>query len=156
MLSKSINRHQLLKRAACTVAGEQGKELMTACLKIPCIRFRAVCDIWTTYNQKRASGQLRAYGHPNNKYVDYRQMLDKEKDLDAVIIAPPAYELPVKMDKKYHQPHLEKFFDAVRGRAKLNCPAETGYESAVAVLKVNEAIEQARKLKFKPEEFKCS
>jgi hypothetical protein len=69
-------------------------------------------------------------------------------------IAPPAYELPVKMEKKYHQPHLENFFDAVRGRVKLNCPPEVAYESAVTVLKVNEAVEAARKLDFKPEEFR--
>jgi predicted dehydrogenase len=64
------------------------------------------------------------------------------------------YDLPVTMDKPYHQPHLENFFDSVRGKAKLNCPAEVGYETAVTVLKVNEAIEKARKLEFKPEEFK--
>ena len=69
-------------------------------------------------------------------------------------LAPPAYELPVKMDKLYHQPHLENFFDAVRGKAKLNCPAEIGYETAVTVLKVNEAVQAAQKLNFKPEEFK--
>jgi predicted dehydrogenase len=64
------------------------------------------------------------------------------------------YGIPVTMDKPYHQPHLENFFDAVRGKAKLNCPAEIGYETAVTVLKVNEAIQAARKLEFKPEEFK--
>ncbi|MHC4618787.1 MAG: Gfo/Idh/MocA family oxidoreductase [Planctomycetota bacterium] len=63
------------------------------------------------------------------------------------------YGLPVTMDKPYHQPHLENFFDAVRGRAKLNCPAEIGYETAVAVLKVNEAVEAGRKLEFRREEF---
>jgi predicted dehydrogenase len=68
-------------------------------------------------------------------------------------MAPPAYELPVKMEKKYHQPHLENFFDAIRGRAKLNCPAEIGYETAVTILKVNEAVEAARRLDFKPGEF---
>jgi predicted dehydrogenase len=69
-------------------------------------------------------------------------------------MAPPAYKLAVKMDKLYHQPHLENFFDAIRGKAKLNCPPETGFETAVTVLKVNEAVEAARKLDFKPEEFK--
>ncbi len=69
-------------------------------------------------------------------------------------IAPPAYELPVEMENKYHQPHLENFFDAIRGQAKLNCPAEVGYETAVTVLKVNEAVEAGRKLEFKPDEFK--
>jgi predicted dehydrogenase len=69
-------------------------------------------------------------------------------------LAPPAYELAVKMDKLYHQPHLENFFDAIRGKAKLTCPAEIGYETAVTVLKVNDAVEAGRKLDFKPEEFK--
>jgi len=63
------------------------------------------------------------------------------------------YNLPVTMDKPYHQPHLENFFDAVRSKAKLNCPAEIGYETAVTVLKVNEAVETARKVEFKPGEF---
>ena len=67
---------------------------------------------------------------------------------------PPRYEIPVTMEGKlYHQPHLENFFDAIRGKAELNCPAEVGYETAVTVLKVNEAIETARKLSFKPEDF---
>ena len=69
-------------------------------------------------------------------------------------LAPPAYKLAVKMDKLYHQPHLENFFDAIRGKANLNCPAEIGYGTAVTVLKVNNAVEAARKLEFKPEEFK--
>ena len=70
-------------------------------------------------------------------------------------LAPPAYEIPVTMDNKpYHQPHLENFFDAMRGKAKLNCPAEIGYETAVMVLKVNEAVEAAKRLEFKPDEFK--
>ncbi|MCU0915009.1 MAG: Gfo/Idh/MocA family oxidoreductase [Planctomycetes bacterium] len=70
-------------------------------------------------------------------------------------VAPPAYEIPVTLGGKLvHQPHLENFFDAMRGKAKLTCPAEVGYETAVMVLKVNEAVEAARRLDFKPEEFK--
>jgi len=72
-------------------AGTQGYVLMNDCLKIPGIRFKAVCDIWTAYNQKRASGLLRKYYHEHNTYVDYKEMLDKEKDLDAVIIATPDF-----------------------------------------------------------------
>ena len=68
---------------------------------------------------------------------------------------PPRYDLPVAMNKKYHQAHLENFFNAVYtgGETELSCPAEVGYETAVAVLKVNEAVEAARKLTFKPDEF---
>ncbi len=70
-------------------------------------------------------------------------------------LAPPAYELPVTMEGKFvHQPHLENFFNAMQGKAKLTCPAEIGYETAVMVLKVNEAVEAAKRLEFKPEEFK--
>ena len=72
-------------------AGEQGQILMSACLKIPGIRFKAVCDIWTAYNQRRVSRLLDRYRHQNNAYVDYEEMLDKEKDLDAVIIATPDF-----------------------------------------------------------------
>ena len=63
-------------------------------------------------------------------------------------------KLPVEMNKPYHQPHLENFFDAIRGKAALNCPAEVGYKAAVAVLKINEAVEAGRKLAFEPEEFR--
>jgi predicted dehydrogenase len=70
-------------------------------------------------------------------------------------LAPPAYEIPVTLEgKPYHQPHLENFFDAMRNKAKLTCPAEIGYETAAMVLKVNEAVEAAKRLEFKPEEFK--
>ncbi|MDT8303497.1 MAG: Gfo/Idh/MocA family oxidoreductase [Sedimentisphaerales bacterium] len=67
---------------------------------------------------------------------------------------PPSYDIPVSMgNKHYHQFHLENFFDAIRGKAKLNCPGEIGYETAVTVLKVNEAIAAGRRLEFKPEDF---
>ena len=65
------------------------------------------------------------------------------------------YDLPVTMDKPYHQPHLENFFDAIRGKAELNCPAEIGYETAVTVLRVNEAVETGRKLIFDPDDFRA-
>ena len=54
-----------------------------------------------------------------------------------------------------HRNILENFFDAIRGKAKLTCPAEVGYETAVTVLKVNEAVEAAKRLEFKPEDFKA-
>ena len=84
---------------------------------------------------------------------------EEEEPTDAVLDVrespkPPSYDIPVTMDNKpYHQPHLENFFDAIRGKAKLNCPAEIGYETAVTVLKVNEAIAAGSKLEFKPGDF---
>jgi predicted dehydrogenase len=55
-----------------------------------------------------------------------------------------SYELPVVLDKLPHQPHLENFFDAIRGRAKLACPAESAFPATVVALKANEAIEAKR------------
>jgi hypothetical protein len=66
---------------------------------------------------------------------------------------PPSYALPVQSLKLYHQPHLENFFDAIRGRGKLTCPGDVGYETAVTVLKVNEAVESGRPVVFTPEDF---
>jgi len=65
------------------------------------------------------------------------------------------WPFPVELAKPAHQPHLENFFSAVRNGIPLNCPAEIGYESAVAVLKVNEAVRLKRLLKFSPEQFKA-
>ena len=73
-------------------AGAQGQVLLDASLQIPNVRFVAVCDIWTEYNQKRVSRLLNDSGHPNRAYVDYKELLDKEKDhLDAVIVATPDF-----------------------------------------------------------------
>jgi len=69
---------------------------------------------------------------------------------------PPSYEIPITMGgKAYHQPHLENFFDAIRGKAELNCPGQIGYETAVTVLKVNEAIAAGKKLEFDPADFEA-
>ena len=72
-------------------AGAQGQVLMEAMLRIPGLRFRAVCDIWTEYNQRRVVNTLKRFKHEVNGYEDYREMLDKEKELDAVIIATPDF-----------------------------------------------------------------
>jgi len=89
--------------------------------------------------------------------VDHKPV---KKDPDAAFdlresIPPAEYKMPVKLTGSLHWPHLKNFFDSIRGNATLNCPAEIGYETAVTVLKVNDAVAAARRLKFKPEEFKA-
>ena len=64
-----------------------------------------------------------------------------------------AWDLNVTLDQAIHQPHLENFFDAIRGRAQLSCPAETGFASAVTILRVNEAVAGKNMLTFQPEDF---
>ncbi len=78
-------------------AGTQGQVLMSAIMKLgknSGIKFRAVCDIWTDGNLRRVSRTLNAYksyGHKGTAYEDYREMLDKETGLDAVIVATPDF-----------------------------------------------------------------
>ena len=69
-------------------AGAQGRVLLTDCLKIPGVKFRAVCDIWP-YHSGYAARLLGKYGHKAVEYEDYRELLEKEKALDAVIVATP-------------------------------------------------------------------
>jgi predicted dehydrogenase len=64
-----------------------------------------------------------------------------------------AWDMPVTLDKAIHQPHLENFFDTIRGRATLNCPGEVGLASAATILKVNDAVAAQRMLAFAPEDF---
>lgn len=83
-----------------------------------------------------------------------------EKKDDAVLdvresVPAAEYHIPVTFTDPYHMPHLKNFFNSIRGTEKLNCPAEVGFETAVTVLKVNEAVEKATRLEFKPEEFKA-
>ncbi len=75
-------------------AGAQGEVLLNICLKMGVetgIRFTAICDVWEDLNLKRVVGVLGRYGHEVHGYVDYRQMLEKEKGLDAVLIATPDF-----------------------------------------------------------------
>ncbi len=64
-----------------------------------------------------------------------------------------AWDMPVKLDKAIHQPHLENFFDAMRKGVSLNCPGEDAFATAVTVLKVNEAIAARKMLPFAQEDF---
>ncbi|MDH5386059.1 MAG: Gfo/Idh/MocA family oxidoreductase [Candidatus Aminicenantes bacterium] len=65
------------------------------------------------------------------------------------------WPLPVELAKPAHQPHLENFFRAILHGTPLSCPAEVGYESAVMVLRANDAVKTRRPLLFRPEHFKA-
>jgi len=72
--------------------------------------------------------------------------------------APGRYFQPITVegeDKPVHMWHLENFFDAIRKGTPLNCPGEVGFETAVSILRVNEAVEAQKRITFAPEEFKA-
>jgi len=80
--------------------GQQGRVLMSSAMKdkIPGIRFKAVCDI-SPYQRKYMANLLtKVHKHDvkDHQYEDYKEMLAKEKDLDAVICATPDW---------YHHEH---------------------------------------------------
>jgi len=71
--------------------GNQGIKLLEYAFRIPGVRFVAVCDVWEQQNLRRGRNWLKARDHEVNAYVDYREMLDQEKNLDAVLIATPDF-----------------------------------------------------------------
>jgi len=83
---------------------------------------------------------------------------DEEEQSDTIAEStetkpPTLYEIPVEMTEPYYKPHLENFFDSVRGTASLNCPAEVAFNATVTALKLNEAVQAGKTLEFKSEEF---
>jgi len=66
--------------------------------------------------------------------------------------APPdQFELPGDLNKPPHQPHLENFFAALRGEAKLNCDARHAFESEAPIYWVNPAAIDKKTIIFTEE-----
>jgi predicted dehydrogenase len=65
------------------------------------------------------------------------------------------YEIPVFFNKPPHQPHLENFFNAIRGTAKLNCPGDEAFSSEYTIHKANDAVAAQTRLAITPEEVKA-
>jgi predicted dehydrogenase len=62
------------------------------------------------------------------------------------------FEIPVSFNKKIHQPHLENFFNAINGTAKLNCPGDEAFRSEYVIHLANEAIAAQKKIEITREE----
>lgn len=92
--------------------------------------------------KRKGEEEVRPWEKPKNTAVDVRETA-----------ALDAYEVPVALDKYIHQPHLENFFNAIRGEESLNCPGHEALQTEAAVLKVNEAIDAQRRLTFSSEDF---
>ena len=67
--------------------------------------------------------------------------------------APEEYDLPGGFNKPAHQPHLENFFAAVRGEAKLNCDARHAFESEAPIFYVNPSALQKERIEFTKEQL---
>ncbi len=71
--------------------GAQGQILLTTCAQIEGVNVISLCDIWENYNLSRASQMLQGFGQQHTTYTDYKDMIEKEKNLDAVLIATPDF-----------------------------------------------------------------
>lgn len=119
--------------------GAEGAILTDAAIKIPGVRFKAVCDIWD-FRRKMAKGRLASLGHEVNVYEDYRDLLEKEdKNIDCVIVATPdwmhAEHTCACMDagkdvycEKEMSNHLEKAREMVLGQRKTGKLLQIGHQ----------------------------
>lgn len=115
--------------------GSQGKNLLTKCLKIPGIRFVAVCDVWPM-RQEYGQKLLKKYDQTVNVYADYQEMLDKEPQLDAVIVAGPDFV------------HAEHTNACLRAGKDVYCEKEMANTIEAARSMVIAARETGRKLQI--------
>lgn len=93
----ALSAHAIGAAAADTLnlaligAGTQGQALLGACVKLPGVRIKALCDIWTDYNLVNTSRVLEKYKHEHATYTDLAELLGAERDLHAAIIATPDF-----------------------------------------------------------------
>ncbi|MDX6766451.1 MAG: Gfo/Idh/MocA family oxidoreductase [Candidatus Methylacidiphilales bacterium] len=82
-------------RLALVGFGAQGRVLAEAIVKVPGIQVVALCDIWD-YAREYGRRFFKSNGTETNGYRDLEELLAKEKDLDAAIVATPDV---------FHAPH---------------------------------------------------
>ena len=127
-------------KCAIIGAGNQGMILLRDAVKIPGVMFVAVCDIWK-YSQRYASSTIKRANRRIHKlkkdqakpriYVDYKEMLEKETGLDAVIVATPDFmhaEHSIACLKKGINVYSEKEMsnDLKKAAAMVRTARETG------------------------------
>lgn len=68
-------------------------------------------------------------------------------------VIPPEYDLPVPFNGSVLQPHIENFFNAIKGKEQLNCPAETGFAATVCTIKTLQAVREHQKIVLQESDF---
>ncbi len=88
-------------------------------------------------------------------YVREKEVVEAAKVDVRETAALAQYEIPVFFNKPPHQPHLENFFNAIRGTAKLNCAGDEAFRSEYVIHKANEAIGEQKRIVITPEEVEA-
>jgi predicted dehydrogenase len=65
--------------------GSRGQHMMRRFLRVPGVKIGALCDIW----EPRFEQGRRLTGVETPVYPDHREMLEREPDLDAILVATP-------------------------------------------------------------------
>ncbi len=86
---------------------------------------------WVRKNYLRADAAPAAAAPAADAKVDARETA-----------ALATYALPISLNKAIHQYHLENFFQAIRGKAKLTCPADEAYRSEYPIHMAIQAVEK--------------
>jgi predicted dehydrogenase len=90
---------------------------------------------WVRKNYLRADAAPAAAAPAADAKVDARETA-----------ALATYALPISLNKAIHQYHLENFFQAIRGKAKLTCPADEAYRSELPIHMAIQAVEKRQLL----------
>ncbi|MGA9452465.1 MAG: Gfo/Idh/MocA family oxidoreductase [Verrucomicrobiia bacterium] len=89
-------------------------------------------------------------------YLRAKTVSAPEADADKVDVRETAqlaeYEIPVSFNKKIHQPHLENFFNAIRGTTRLDCPGDEAFRSEYCIHKANDAVSAEKRIAITFEE----
>ncbi len=70
--------------------GEEGQVLLESILNIEGVRLVRLCDIWN-YHLDAGARYLQKMGNEVRTYENYEDLLAKEKDLQAVVVATPDF-----------------------------------------------------------------
>jgi predicted dehydrogenase len=113
----------------------------------------SLCSIWREARATQVSwDDLTAKGYVRAKPTS----ADDAAKVDVRETAQLAeYEIPVFFNKPPHQPHLENFFNAIRGTAKLNCPGDEAFSSEYTIHKANEAVAAQTRVAITTEEVRA-
>ena len=119
--------------------GDEGSLKMSENPKLTALYREARAPAWDDWVRKN---YLRAQQAPAAAPADAAKVDVRETAQLAT------YEIPVSFNKAIHQPHLENFFKAVRGEAKLNCPGDEAFASEYVIHKATEAMDAGKKLEI--------
>ena len=128
--------------------GTEGTLRMSENPKYSVINREAAAPPWDNWVSRHYLAPLKA---PAKSDDDASSADDKVDARETAELA--GYYLPVVLTKAIHQPHLENFFNAVRGKGTLNCPADEAFKSEMAVFKAIEAVESRTLVTCQPSDF---